>query len=111
MQQHEPTSRQAELTYDEFAAAYAADNEINAWNAFYERPAMLALLGDVRGKCVLDAGCGAGALAEALVRRGAAVTGLEISARMADLARARLGPAVAVHSADLAQPLTMFADG
>jgi len=34
--------------YDEaFAAAYAAENEGNAWNALYERPASLALLGDV----------------------------------------------------------------
>jgi hypothetical protein len=41
--------------YDQFAAAYAADNETNAYNALYEGPAMLALLGDLRGKRVLDA--------------------------------------------------------
>jgi integrase len=29
--------------YDAFAAAYAADNQSNAWNAHYERPAMLRL--------------------------------------------------------------------
>lgn len=45
--------------YDAFAAAYTADNESNAWNAYYERPASLALLGDVAGLRVLDAGCGA----------------------------------------------------
>ena len=32
--------------YDHFAAAYAADNESNAFNALYERPAMPALLGN-----------------------------------------------------------------
>jgi SAM-dependent methyltransferase len=96
--------------YDQFAAAYAADNETNAYNGLYERPAMLALLGDLRGKRVLDAGCGAGALAEAMLARGASVTALEISAAMADLARDRLGDRVTVHVADLAEPLTMFAD-
>jgi len=104
-------SRSAAASYDDFAAAYAVDNEANAFNALYERPAMLALLGDVDGKRVLDVGCGAGALAEALLRRGAVVTGLEISERMAALARARLGNRAAVHVGDLARPLALFADG
>jgi ubiquinone/menaquinone biosynthesis C-methylase UbiE len=58
----------------------------------------------------LDAGCGAGALAEAMLERGASVTGLEISEGMAQLARERLGQRASVHVADLAQPLTMCAD-
>ena len=33
--------------YDSFAGAYAASNENNLVNAYYERPAMLALAGDV----------------------------------------------------------------
>lgn len=97
--------------YDAFAAAYAADNEVNAFNALYERPAMLALLGDVAGKRVLDAGCGAGALAEALLARGAAVTGVELSESMAELARARLGERATIHVGDLARPLVTLADG
>ena len=96
--------------YDQFAAAYAADNETNAWNALYERPAMLSLLGDLGGKHVLDAGCGGGALAAAMLERGARVTGLEISASMANLARERLGERASIHVADLARPLTMCAD-
>jgi hypothetical protein len=36
--------------YDAFAEAYAEDNETNAWNAFYERPAVLAMTGDVAGR-------------------------------------------------------------
>jgi SAM-dependent methyltransferase len=101
----------AAAPYDQFAAAYAADNETNAFNDLYERPAMLALLGDVRDKRVLDAGCGAGALADAVLQRGAIVTGLELSERMADLARTRLGKRATVHVGDLSRPLTMFADG
>ncbi|WP_244135728.1 hypothetical protein [Burkholderia seminalis] len=46
---------------DAFAAAYDADNEVNAWNAFYERPAILSMAGDVANLRVLDAGCGGGA--------------------------------------------------
>jgi hypothetical protein len=40
------------------ATAYVTD-EGNAYNSLYERPAMVELLGDVRGLRVLDAGCGA----------------------------------------------------
>jgi ubiquinone/menaquinone biosynthesis C-methylase UbiE len=96
--------------YDQFAEAYAADNEGNATNALYERPAMLALIGELNGKRVLDAGCGAGALAEMMLERGAHVTGLEISESMANLARGRMGSRASVHLADLAQPLTMCDD-
>ncbi|WP_342447127.1 hypothetical protein [Ornithinimicrobium sp. CNJ-824] len=42
--------------YDEFARAYSAANEDNLLNAWYERPAMVELAGDVRGRRVLDAG-------------------------------------------------------
>ncbi len=40
-------------------------------------PALFALLGDVAGKHVLDAGCGQGYLCRLLARRGAIVTGVE----------------------------------
>ncbi len=56
--------------YDDFAEAYARENESNLFNAHYERPAMLDLAGDVSGRRVLDVGCGAGALAQALRDRG-----------------------------------------
>ncbi|HET6506643.1 MAG TPA: methyltransferase domain-containing protein [Baekduia sp.] len=78
----------AREAYDAMADAYVAD-ERNAYNALYERPATLAALGDVRGRRVLDAGCGAGALAAELVARGATVDGVDVSPRMVDRARAR----------------------
>jgi SAM-dependent methyltransferase len=111
MDNQRPEERGAAATYDQFAAAYAADNEANAFNGLYERPAMLELLGDVSGRRVLDAGCGAGTLAEALLQRGAVVTGIEVSERMAELARTRLGERATVHVGDLGRPLAMFADG
>ncbi len=40
-------------------------------------PALFALLGDVSGKRILDAGCGQGYLCRMLAKRGATVTGVE----------------------------------
>ena len=96
--------------YDAFAAAYAADNESNAWNAHYERPAMLRLAEPVAGRRVLDAGCGAGALSEALLERGAAVTGIDSSRGLLELASGRVGGRAEFRQGDLAAPLP-FADG
>jgi SAM-dependent methyltransferase len=71
---------------------------------------MLELAGDVVGRRILDAGCGSGPLSAALRDRGAVVTGVDASARMLALARRRLGDDVALHLADLSEPLP-FADG
>ncbi|MDQ0575261.1 ubiquinone/menaquinone biosynthesis C-methylase UbiE [Agromyces albus] len=91
--------------YDSFAEAYAAENESNFVNARYERPAVLALAGDVSGHRILDAGCGAGPLTAALRERGATVTGLDISAEMIALARRRLGDDADLYVGDLSDPL------
>ncbi|GAA2061075.1 class I SAM-dependent methyltransferase [Streptomyces cheonanensis] len=96
--------------YDSFAEAYSTDNETSLLNAYYERPAMLSLAGDVAGRRILDAGCGSGPLSAALRDRGARVTGLDSSAGMLELARRRLGADADLHVADLGEPLP-FADG
>jgi len=49
------------------------------------------LLGDVRGKTVLDFGCGSGENLIPLVKRGANVVGMDISPELIELARQRLG--------------------
>jgi ubiquinone/menaquinone biosynthesis C-methylase UbiE len=91
--------------YDGFAEAYSAENEANLFNAYYERPATLALAGDVAGRRVLDAGCGSGPLFAALRDRGAIVTGIDASTGMLELARQRLGADACLHRADLERPL------
>jgi SAM-dependent methyltransferase len=89
----------------ELAAAYARVSAANTANAAYERPAVHALLGDVRGLDVLDAGCAAGEHSAWLAERGARVVALDASEAMVRLARERLGERARVLQADLAQPL------
>src|SRR5580693_5190294 len=106
----EPAGQAAANDYDSFAEAYSAENEVNLHNAYYERPATLALAGDVAGRRILDAGCGAGPLSAALRDRGAIVSGFDKSAGMIELARRRLGDDADLQVADLGRPLP-FPDG
>src|SRR6476659_3085631 len=91
--------------YDGFAAAYSASNENNLFNAYYARPEMIRLAGDVAGLEILDAGCGSGPLVEALRAKGAIVSGFDLSPAMVELARQRLGEDADVRVADLRAPL------
>ncbi len=61
------------------------------WDVFREHfnnPAFFDLVGDLRGKTVLDAGCGEGYNTRLLAKAGAQVTGVDLSPKMTDLARA-----------------------
>jgi ubiquinone/menaquinone biosynthesis C-methylase UbiE len=87
--------------YDGFAAVYAAENEKSLFNAYYNRPEVLRLAGDVDGMRVLDAGCGSGPLMEDLRAEGALVSGFDLSSAMLDLARERLGEDADLCVADL----------
>lgn len=91
--------------YDPIAQAYQRYADSNAYNAYCERPTTLSVMPDVRGKAVLDAACGPGFYAEWCVQHGATVTAVDGSPQMVQLVRERLGQAVAVHVADLGQPL------
>lgn len=91
--------------YDAFARAYSAANETNLLNAWYERPAMIDLAGDIEGRRVLDAGCGSGPLTAALREKGATVSGFDLSPSMIDLARERLGEDTDLQVADLGERL------
>lgn len=80
--------------YDAYAEEYAASV---AWreqgaadgDAYGILPHLLDLLGDIGGRRVLDAGCGDGYLARVLARRGASVTGIDLSPRLIELARSK----------------------
>lgn len=92
-------------TYEDLADAYAAAIDTKPHNAYYERPATLSLLPDVRGKRVLDAGCGPGLYSQWLLDRGAEVVALDVSPRMLALAKERTGGRAELHRADLSAPL------
>ncbi len=96
--------------YEQFADRYRDRVDTKPHNAYYERPATLSLLPDVRGKQVFDAGCGPGVYSEWLLRQGATVFAADASANMVALAQRRLGTAVTVQQMDLGRPLTMLAD-
>src|ERR1700742_822274 len=89
---------------------YTAANETSFVNAYYARPAMLALAGDVAGRRILDAGCGSGPLFAALRDRGAIVTGFDSSAGMLEQDRRPLGDGADLQMADISRPLP-YADG
>ncbi|KWR72166.1 methyltransferase [Arthrobacter sp. W1] len=100
----------AGTNYDDFAQAYADGNESSLLNAFYERPAMLQMAGEVAGRRILDIGCGSGPLAHELMTRGAFVSGFDASQAMIDLARSRLGEQADLQVADLGEQLPYAAD-
>ncbi len=88
--------------YDSFAAQYEEHAAVAPYNALYDRPATLRLVGDVEGKRVLDAACGPGFYIEQLLARNADVVGCDASPAMIELARTRVGDraGLRVHSLD-----------
>ncbi|MDO5494775.1 MAG: class I SAM-dependent methyltransferase [bacterium] len=96
--------------YEEFADGFAGHAEASAYNAHYDRPAVLELLGDISGLDVLDAGCGPGFYAEELLARGATVTGFDASPRLVEMATARTGGRGTFRVHDLHEPLDWIPD-
>jgi ubiquinone/menaquinone biosynthesis C-methylase UbiE len=95
--------------YDVFAEEFLTHAGDGFYNAHYDRPACLGLLGDVAGRTVLDVACGPGLYSEHLVARGAKVIGLDQSSRMVELCRQRVPTGVfRVH--DLAESIDWLPD-
>ena len=96
--------------YESFAEKFAANVDTAPYNTYIERPATLSLLPPVKDKQVLDAGCGPGLYSEWLVKHGATVLALDISPKMVELARKRLGSKAEIRLADLSKPLDFLKD-
>ncbi|MDX1872512.1 methyltransferase domain-containing protein [Mycolicibacterium sp. 120266] len=96
--------------YEAFADEFREHAGQGFYNAHYDRPVCLSLLGDVGGCVVLDAACGPGLYADELNRRGAHVIGFDQSPRMVELSR-RSVPAGEFRVHDLSRPLDWLADG
>ncbi|MGD8585743.1 MAG: class I SAM-dependent methyltransferase [Chloroflexota bacterium] len=99
-----------ERNYQGFAYRYARYAEDKAHNAHYERPGTFALLPNVQGKRVLDAGCGPGIYAQALLEWGAEVVAVDVTTDFVDITKERLAPwlggRATVLQANLERPLT-----
>jgi SAM-dependent methyltransferase len=108
MEKESPIAR---VAYEKLAEAYAQLAEGKAENGFIEHPAMRKQVGDVKGLRVLDAGCGPGILADYLASQGALVTAFDVTPKMLELAKKRVGDRVSLHLADLAQPLAFVESG
>lgn len=63
-------------------------------------PGVMRLLGDVKGKRILDVACGQGVLCRLLAAAGAEVTGVDAAADLIDAARLRSEAAIRYHSGD-----------
>ncbi|MDR3095457.1 MAG: class I SAM-dependent methyltransferase [Paraburkholderia sp.] len=98
--------------YTQFAQRYAQMAPEKPHNALYERPATAALLGEVAGLDVLDAGCGPGIVSAELARAGARVHAFDVTPAMVELARSHCaGLPVEVAQGDLGQPFAWLAEG
>lgn len=100
-----------EKNYNSFARRYASYVETQPYNAHLERPEMLRLLPDqLRGKRVLDAGCGPGIYTEILLKRGARVVACDVMDDFVEIAKKRVGDEAFILKADISQPLEFAAD-
>ncbi len=95
--------------YDQVAERYAELVKTKPHNAFLERPAIRALVPDIRGGRVLDAGCGSGVNLQWLIDQGAhEVVGIDVSAKMIEIAAREAIPNVSLFIADMSHPLDLL---
>lgn len=96
--------------YDKTATVYDDSLNVLTYPAYVEEPTYTAVIGDVKGRDVLDLGAGTGIWTRRIKQAGAErVEGMEVSAPMVDVARDKeredlLG--ITYHVADVTQGLT-----
>jgi ubiquinone/menaquinone biosynthesis C-methylase UbiE len=76
--------------YNRIAKRYHKLSANHFFNAYLEVPATTFLLKDVKGKKVLDLGCGTGRHTIILKKRGAKVWGLDLSPKMLEIAKSEI---------------------
>src|SRR5215510_14925209 len=75
--------------WDAVAEDWVAHADENDYRNHVLMPLTLELLGDVRGRLILDMGCGEGGYTRELAARGARVVGVDGSPRLVAVARER----------------------
>lgn len=91
--------------YSRYAKEYETAIIDNIYNANLERPSLLSMLPDLKGKSVLDLGCGPGIYAEYLLNQGARVTATDISGEMIEIVNRKFGSTVPCYVQDLSNGL------
>jgi SAM-dependent methyltransferase len=94
-------SQPAEAAWDALAGAYDQLTTFHDHDAWARQLDGLARQAGLRGRRLLDAGCGTGASSAALGRLGYDVEGVDLSANMLARARDRLGPGARLHHHDM----------
>jgi SAM-dependent methyltransferase len=97
-------------SYDEMAKYYENFVDTKPWNAYYERPAVLSLLPEIRNKKILDAGCAGGWYTKYLLDHGADVTAMDVNKNMVEITKKRTQGKCPVIQADLNNKLDFIQD-
>jgi len=85
------TTEEAIKRWDQHAESFTADYDEHGGihREVLLNPAIFSLLEEVKGKRLLDAGCGEGYLSRMLAQKGAIVTAVDYSEKMLEIARER----------------------
>ncbi|ACS79137.1 class I SAM-dependent methyltransferase [Maridesulfovibrio salexigens] len=91
--------------YLDYAPEYSEAIKKNIYNALFERPSLQAMLPDLKGKTVLDLGCGSGEHSRHLQSKGANVTAIDISQTMIDLIQKQNQGSLKAYTQDISKGL------
>jgi SAM-dependent methyltransferase len=108
MSDHEKKRFIAYDAYDKMADEYAKRVDTKPYNAYLEMPATVSIIPEVKGRKILDAGCGTGRYTEWFLDRGAEVIGFDASPKMLEHAIRRVGQRANLRLYDLRDPLTFL---
>jgi SAM-dependent methyltransferase len=80
------------------------------WNAYYERPAILSLLPEIKNKKILDVGCAGGWYTKYLLDHGADAMAIDVNKKMVEITKRRVQDKCHVIQADLNNKLDFIKD-
>ena len=85
-------SKQTAKKYDKHGKEYHdyRKSKTNFYNSMIDIPAVLGLLKDIKGKKIIDIGCGSGIYSEILQKKGAEVVGIDISKTLIEIAKSEV---------------------
>ncbi|MBW3014177.1 class I SAM-dependent methyltransferase, partial [Candidatus Woesearchaeota archaeon] len=84
----EQNTKQVAAAYDQFGKWYHKYRKSkNFFNSKIDMPAVLSFLKNVKGKKIIDIGCGSGLYTKILRKRGAKMCGMDISKTLLEIAK------------------------